>query len=85
MIKYFFFRRTNKGGGKNNNKRSRLKHIMRLLKCRVLWMSGISNKMLDGHSEDKEFDLNTLLPNFHAYLENEKDDELFDDDCVHSC
>ena len=48
-------------------------------------MSGISNKMLDGHSEDKEFDLNTLLPNFHAYLENEKEDELFDDDCVYSC
>ena len=82
MMNYLFSRRTKKGGGKINNKRLRLKPIMRLLKRRVLWMLGVSNKMLDAHSEEKEFGLNNLLPNFHAFLENEKDDELFDDDYV---
>ena len=83
LIKSFFFRRTNKSEGKNNMKRTRLKLIMRLLQRRILWISGIANKILDKYSKDKSFNLNDLLPDINLILVSNADNEHGDDICVH--
>ena len=77
------FSMNKKGGGKNNNKISRLKPIMRLVKRRVLWISGIGDKILDEHRKDKSFDLSKLLPNLNLIYAIDADDELTNNTCVH--
>ena len=64
-------------------KRIRLKPIMRLLQRRILWMSGIANKILDEYSKDKSFNLNDLLPDINLILVSNADNEHGDDICVH--
>ena len=48
------FRRTNKGGGRGNGTRPRLLPIGRLMQRRMLWMSGVAEKILDSYECDKK-------------------------------
>jgi len=42
-----------------------------LIQRRVLWMSGIANKILDAHKKDKNFSLERLFPDLYVNTENE--------------
>ena len=75
LLKSFFFRRTSKGGGKT---KSKMHPMAKLIQRRVMWMSGIADKILDAHEKDKNFNLQSLFPDSCVHAENEVENDVSD-------
>ena len=75
LLKSFFFQRTSKGGGKT---KSKIYPMAKLIQRRVMWMSGIADKILDAYEKDKNFNLQSLFPDLYVHAENEVENDVSD-------